>query len=213
MNRFSALAGCLYFLYFMRSWKSTSGIVFLILLFSLLADNFNYFFIRAIYPNSFIIGNSWYIVNYVITAFLFKEILKKHSRLIIGLLGLFILGTIVSFIFFYEFTESNVFIRLFSNASFIAFSLLVYFELLKSPSLQLTKLPLFWVVTSLFIYNSLLLLQGIFNNYLIFDLKISTFNLIPIIKLIGNIVKNFILFYALALIDKGYPDSLTTNKS
>ena len=199
----------------MRSWKSISGIVFYMMLVSLLADNFNYFFIRFIYPNSFIIGNSWYIINYIIVVILFTIVLNKKKKLFLSFLSFFVVGTIISFGFFFLFTESNVFIRLFSNVSFIFFSLMIYFELLKNPNQKISRLPLFWIATALFVQNSLLLLQSIFNNYLIFDQKITTeaMRVIHIINLVANISKNFILFYALVLIDKGYPDSLKPRTS
>ncbi|MEP2949561.1 MAG: hypothetical protein ABJO91_06080 [Ekhidna sp.] len=194
----------------MRSWKSISGIVFYMLLFSFLADTFNFFFIRFIYPNSFIIGNTWYILNYFITILLFLKILDQYKKAIFTLLAIFLFGCVLSFLFLFDFTESNVFVRLFSNVSFIFLSLLIYFNLLKKPNLQLRLNPVFWIATSLFIYNSLILLQGIFNNYLIFDLKISgeAYTWISIIKLFANSCKNFILFYVLILISKGYQDSL-----
>ncbi len=198
----------------MRSWKSISGIVFYMILFSFLADNFNYFFIRFVYPNSFIIGNSWYLLNYLLVALLFAQILDKKRKLFIGFLAVFIIGSIISFTFFFQFTESNVFVRLFSNVSFIFFALNIYLELLKSPNQKISRLPLFWIATALFVQNSLLLLQSIFNNYLIFDQKITTeaMRIIHIINLVANITKNFILFYAIVLIDKGYPDSLKPTK-
>jgi len=120
-----------------------------------------------------------------------------------------------SFGFIFDFSESNIFIRTFANASFIFLSLLVFLHLLKNPSGSLRKYPVFWIATAYFIYNSILMLHGLFNNYLIFDLKISSeaYRIVAIINLFANITKNFILFYALVLIDKGFPDTLKPAKA
>lgn len=214
-NSFSALAGMLYFIIFMRSRRDLAGIIFLVLTVSFIADNLNYFFVRFIYPNSFIIGNSWYIIDYLINAIIFSVILQKWRKVSFILLSAYLIGTVVSFSFFYSFTESNTFIRIFSNASWIALSLVLYVELLNRPSQKLGRLPLFWFATAYFVNSSLILLQSVFDNYLIFDLKISgeSYIWINIIKLIANIGKNFTLFYVLALIDKGFPSTLKLQSS
>lgn len=210
LNRFSALAGCLFFLYSRQSLKSVSGIVFCVLLISFAADNLNYFFIRLIYPNSFIIGNSWKIVNFFLMILLFIKMLSgRVKRIILALTIIFSITTIVSF-FFYPITEANTIINISSNVTFILLVLISYLQLLKQPSFKLTIQPIFWIGTSFFVHSSLVLLQSIFENYLIFDQKISQegYILIYVINFLANISKNFILFYALVLIGKGFPDSL-----
>ncbi|SNS45952.1 hypothetical protein SAMN05421640_0237 [Ekhidna lutea] len=208
-NRFSALAGSLYFIFFIRDKKHTTVLVFIILVCSLLADNLNYFFVR-IYSNSFIVSNSWYIANFIVSLILFQHLLKSRKFLISLLITVFFIGSILSFTYFFKLTESNTFIRLFSNSTFIFLSLAFYLELLKKPDGRLRKHPYFWIASSFFIYNSVLLLQSLFKNFLIFDLQISkaAYAWILFISLSANITKNFILFYALVLIDKGYPDTL-----
>ena len=215
LSRFSSLAGILYFLMAMKSWKRVSGIIFLILLSSFLADNFNYFFIRLIYPNSFIIGNLWYLLNFILSIFLFSKILDNRNFILGALTAVFSVGALISFLFFYKFTESNTFTTLASNICFVVIALITFFDLLKKPNLRLSKNPVFWIATSLFIYNSLILLQNVFNNYLLFDIKISGegYTWIHIIRIFANAIKHFMLFYALILIDKGFPDSLKTEKA
>ena len=212
-NRFSALAGSLYFIFFIKKWKGEASTIFWILLLSLLADNLNYFFTR-VYINSYIVSNGWYVANFVLTIVLFNMLLSKRKVLIIISI-IFLIGSVVSFGMFYTFTEPNTFIRIYSNVSFVLLALTYFLELLRNPSSILSKHPYFWISTALFIYNSIVLLQSLFKNYLIFDLQISKegYAWILFISLFANITKNFIFFYALVLIDKGYPDTLKTAKA
>ncbi|MEQ8907090.1 MAG: hypothetical protein RIC88_17390 [Ekhidna sp.] len=115
----------------------------------------------------------------------------------------------------FDYSESNTFVSTFSNVTLVYLSLIAYYELLKKPSVNLSKHPIFWIVTSLFIYNSVLLLISIFDNYLVFGLNIKaeSYAAVSIINLSANIAKNFILFYALVLIDKGYPNTLKPVKA
>lgn len=213
LNRFSAIAGSLYFLLFVKNWKTNAGILFLILLASFLADSFNYFFIRLIYPNSFIIGNIWNMVNFFLVIWLFSRMINSKRKFILAIGGIYLISATVSFIYFFDFTESNTFIRSFQNTAIILFSLITYFELLKSANLKLSKQPVFWISTGFFVFSSLVLLMGIFNNYLIFDLKISNegFAFIFFINLVANASKNYIFFYAIVLLDKGFPESISSN--
>lgn len=214
LNGFSALGGTLFFLFSRKKFTSVSGVIFLILLFSFLADNLNYFFIRLIYPNSFIIGNIWIIVNYLLMIWLFRKILVESSKTILRpLAAVFITGTSVSF-FFFKITEANTFISLYSDLSFIFLSLLTYLQLLRNPSHKLTIQPIFWIATSFFVHSSLILLQSVFDNYLIFDQNITPegYVIIHIINLVANTTKNFILFYALVLINRGFPDKIEAAK-
>ncbi len=210
LNGFSALAGCLFFLYTKQSLKSVSGIVFLILLLSFAADNINYFFMRFVNPNSFIIGNCWIIGNFFLMLWLFSQILSSSAKRIIQiLLTVFSVGTIIS-LFYFKINEANTFISLFCDLSYIFLALLTYLQLLKNPSQKLVTQPIFWIATSFFVHSSLILLQSVFDNYLIFDQNITQegYIIIYIINLSANITKNFILFYALVLISKGFPDKI-----
>ena len=215
LNGFSAIAGILFFIYVRKSLKSVSGIIFIILLVSFLADNINYFFIRFVYPNGFIVGNLWIITNYFLMMWLFKKILtSQSSKTVLVLTVLFTIGSLVS-LYFYTLTEANTFINVYSTSSFIIVSLIAYLELLKNPSSRLIKQPIFWIATAFFVHNSLILLQSIFENYLIFDQQITkeAYRVIQIINLIANTTKNYVLFYALVLIYKGFPDSIATTNS
>ncbi|WP_370088373.1 hypothetical protein [Ekhidna sp.] len=210
LSRISAIAGILYYLFTKLKVNQVASGLFLILFASFLADTLNYFFIRLVYPNSFIIGNCWLIINFFLVLWTFKKVINIPKTLLTGLVAGFVLGASISFIFFYSFTESNTFVFLWSNISFIILSLYLHFQLLKRPGEKLKYHPVFWIATSFFVYYSMLFLQNIFNNYLVFDLQISSeaYTIVWIINLIANVGKNFILFYALVLIDKGYPDTL-----
>ncbi|MEO9482891.1 MAG: hypothetical protein ABJG47_05570 [Ekhidna sp.] len=113
---------------------------------------------------------------------------------------------------FYSLYDSNTVIRLISNVAFIILSLLTFYELLRKPEIKLKKSPVFWIVTAIFIHSCLTLLRNVFLQYLVFDLEASKeiVSWIWLINLIANISKNFILFYAIVLIDKGYPDTTQT---
>lgn len=156
------------------------------------------------------IGNSWVILNYFLMVWVFYKILKNSYKFCLALAIVFTLGSMATFGFIYDYKEANFFTSVFSTISFIALSLVTYFQLLQKPSERLLLQPVFWIATSFFIYYSLLLLRNVFDSYLIFELNISSeaYTAINIINLFANISKNFILFYALVLIDKGYPDTL-----
>ncbi|MEP1034072.1 hypothetical protein [Ekhidna sp.] len=144
---------------------------------------------------------------------LFSQILDhRSSRIIQVLTSCFIVGTVISF-FYFQITEANTFLSLSSDLSYILLSLIVYLQLLKYPSQKLTTHPVFWIATSFFVHSSLILLQSVFDNYLIFDQKISSnaYQIIYGINLLANISKNFILFYSLMLISKGYPAKIPTS--
>lgn len=213
LSRLSALAGGLYYIFFKKA-NPIQRLVFLLLCISFLADNINYFFIRLIDQNSFYVGNIYVILDFFLVVALFQALLGRRKIFLFGTI-LFVIGAIGSFSLFYGFNESNTFTRVYSNLFITIGSLLVYLELLKNPSLQLKKLPSFWITTSLFVYSSVVLLIALFNNYLIFDLKISSegYAVIGIINLAANTGKNIIFFYALVLIDKGYPTVLNTTNS
>lgn len=212
LSSFSTIPGLLYYS-FSRNKDQVYVVIAFILGLSFLADNANYFFIRLIYPNSFIINNIWVILNYSLMVWLFGLFLDTSRKTTIYLLVTFFLGTILSF-FYYSFLEPNTAIYLLSNLCFIALSLFTYFKLLQNPEQQLVNHPIFWTVTAFFIYYSLWLLQVVFNNYLIFDQMISSqaYDVIHIINLFANICKNFILFYVMVLIGKGYPATLKSAK-
>lgn len=214
-NQYSGVAGILYFIFFFKSQKSLSRIVFLILALSFLADVFTIFFIKYIYPNSFIITNSWYILNFCVVCSLFYSVLPVRRKLIISILAFFLVGSLITFLSTYSYLESNTFVRVSSNVFIIFLSLLSYFELINHPTGRLKNNPLFWLTTALFAHSCLVLLRNLFLQYLVFDLSISKelFDSISIINLLANITKNFILFYALVLLDKGYPNTLKPAKT
>lgn len=213
-NRYSALPGIIFSLFFLKNWKDSAGIIFYILLASFSADFVSYLYAKHVTPNSYIIANAWYCVNYLLVVWLYYKILpSKDKRWIYILVVLFLIATPISF-FFYSFFDSNTVIRLMSNVSFIIISLLAFFELLKKPETGLKKSPVFWIVSAIFIHSCLTLLRNIFLQYLVFDLNASKeiVSWIWLINLVANISKNFILFYALVLIDKGFSDKIETTK-
>lgn len=208
-NRYSALPGIVFSVFFLKDWKNSAGIVFYILLASFAADLISFLYAKYVFANSYPIANLWYILNYFLVIWLFYKLLpSKKGKLIYILGGLFVVLGFISFSF-YSLFDSNTIIRLASNVAFVILSLLTFYELLKKPAVKLKKAPVFWIVTAIFIHSCLTLLRNIFLQYLVFDMEASKeiVTWIWLINLIANISKNFILFYALVLIDKGYPDS------
>ena len=214
-SRFSGICGIVYFTFFSKPVRSISGIVFLIILLSFIADCSNFFFIRLTGYNGYAIGNIWYIVNFILSVYLFALLIPNNRKLLFGLLSFFSLGTIISYATIYSLLDSNSFVKVATSITFTFLSLKVYFDLLKSPSGLLSKNPVFWIATAYLLFSSVTLLRNLFLQFLVFELEISkeTSATIFIIYLLANISKNFILFYALVLIDKGYPDTLKRAKA
>lgn len=215
LNRFSGFAGIAYFIFSRKQIHTVYGVIFLVIAASTIADCSNYFFIRLIYPNSYIIGNIWFLLNFGISIWLFWKILMDRKVLLISLASIFYLGSLISFITTYSFTDSNSFIKVFTSISFTVLSLSLYFDLLKNPTGPLRRNPIFWVGTAFFLFSSVSLLRNLFLHYLVFDLNINTdsFYYVSVIYLLVNIAKNYILFYALILIDKGHPATLKPAKA
>ncbi|WP_425389658.1 hypothetical protein [Ekhidna sp.] len=210
LSMFSGISGILFFIYGRKHRTNVSTVLVIILVLSFLADTSNYFFVRLILQNSYIIGNIWLIANYFAMLWLFSEVLDIRKSLYLILGSVFATGGIISFGLWYTFLEFNTFTLVWSNITFIFLSLIAYFQLLRKPNIVLAKQPVFWISTSFFVYYCLIFLQSIFNNYLIFDLVISDsgYTAINMINHIANISKNFVLFYALILLHKGFPGSL-----
>ncbi|MEQ9466865.1 MAG: hypothetical protein RLN88_05600 [Ekhidna sp.] len=214
LNSFSGIAGITYFMLYRKKINTIYGVVFLLIAASTLADCSNYFFMRLVYQNSYIIGNLWFLLNFGISIWLFSKILPNHKILLIVLSCIFYVGAVLSFITTYSFTDSNSFIKVSSSIVFTFLALRLYFELLKKPTGSLKFNPIFWIATALFLFSSLSLLRNLFLQYLVFDLEIgvSSYIYISTIYLLANISKNLILFYALTLIDKGHLLTLTLDK-
>ncbi len=217
VSRYSGVPGILYFLLFSKKKDKCIKIVFYILLASFLADFFNYFFIRLVYKNGFIISNSWVIINFILVTWYFYELIPKRRTLILLFLGVFIVALFVSFGFFYSFLQPNTVIRVLGSITFSTLSLLCLWEILKeSPTDQLFKYPVFWIVTAIFLYSSITIFRNLFQNYFLHGLG----GVGPIgrwvwfFNLVFNPVKNFIFLYAFYLVNKGYPNYIyRTNHS
>lgn len=209
INRYSGIPGIVFFLAFLTKKGYNIRIVFFVLLASFLADFANYFFIRYIYQNSFIISNSWWLINYFLLTWLFLTLLKNQKNFVLLFFSIFLAGSLISFSFFYSFLESNTFIRTFSSISFTFLCILSFFEILRvGPTDQLSTYPIFWVTTAIFLYSSITLLRHLFSNYLIFQMDLSTevYSYVHFFNLLMNIIKNLMFFYAFTLVRKGYPD-------
>ncbi len=212
INRFSGVPGIIFFILFLWNARGNTRIVFYILLASFIADLSNFFFIRFVYPNSYIISNVWFLTNYFLVSWIFYKMLSYHEarkRAIYILGGIFLVGSILSFLFFYSFLESNTFIRTFSSLAFTLFSISVFFEILKeSPTNKLSNYPVFWVVVAIFLFSSTTLLKNLFQNYLVFELKTSKelFVYLSAFTRVFNITKNLMFFYSFILVKKGFQD-------
>ena len=211
---FSGVPGVVYFLLVRQKLNSIAGTLFFILLISFLADFGSEIYVKYVFPNSYPIGNTWHLINYIFVSILFHQIIPNRKLINGVLLIVFYTAAVVSF-FYYSFMEANPVIRVLSNVSFIVLSLLAYFEMLKTPGRALNKNPIFWTLTAIFVFCSVTLLKNLFTQYLVFDLAVSKdlFATITLIYLLANIGKNFALFYSLILIDKGYGDSKIASKA
>lgn len=205
---YTGVPGIVYFLFSRKGSTSISGTIFFILLASFSADFAAFMYSKYIYPNSYGIGNVWHLINYGLVSWLFYQIIPSKKKFILTLFGVFFLSSVISF-FYYSFWDANPLIRVLSNIFFIILSILAYLEMLKAPGQGLKNNPVFWAITAIFIYSSVTLLRNLFTQYLVFDLEVTkdVFSTITLIYLIANSSKNFILFYSLILIDKGFQET------
>lgn len=210
VNRFSGLPAVLYFLFFIREWKTAKAIIFYIVFISFGFDFGIYIFIKYFYPNSYIGSNWWVITNYFLMSWCFMKILPEKIKLIKLLIALFVALTVPSFIFLYSFYEHNVITTTFSGVVFITFSVLGYLKLLNKSNVQLSKAPSFYLITAFFGYYSFTFLKNLFVKYLVFDLGITAEQYTPIsvINLLANTSKNYLLFYVLVLLHMDRYDPL-----
>lgn len=211
-NRYTSLPALLYFLFFSREWKKPAGIVFYIALFSFLSDFFSFIYAKYVFPNTYGIINTWHFVNLWAVGIYFLGFLPKKRTLILVFLSSLSVCFFVTHVFFYDFLEPNSVFWLLASSTIILFVLLGFFELLKTPTQSLSANPSFWVLTGLFVFTTSTLFMFLFQNYLVFELEVSRSLFAPLLMIvsIANIAKNFLLFYALVLMDKA---SYVTNKS
>ncbi len=209
ISKYSGVPGILFFMLFMKEKSTITRIVFFILLASFIADFSNYFFMKYVYKNGFVITNSWHIINFLFVSWYFYQLMPKWRSLVLIMLGIFILTAIGSFSFFYSFLQPNTFIRALSSISFSIVSILCLFEILRqSPTDDLSRYPVFWIVSAIFLYSSTTLFRNLFQNYFLQSLGgvgpvgrwVSLFNMT------FNIAKNLMFLYAFSLVHKGYPD-------
>lgn len=209
VNTYSGLPGIIFFIVFRKQMGNISRFAFYTLLASFLADFSVQLFIRYVYPNSFIISNLWYLVNYSLLSWLYFLIIPNRKKLI-GLLALiFFIGSIISFLFFFSFLESNTFIRVYTSVAFTLLAILAFLEILKhEPTKSLISYPLFWINTAIFLFSSITLFKGLFLNYIVFITKTEweAYASVAFIGVIFNIIKNLLFFYSFILVHKGQPD-------
>jgi len=204
----SGLPGIIFFCLYMRTMKNISGIIFFIILVSFLGDSLGYFYAKYIYPNNYPVINIWHITDLILVSLYFLFLKHIRRNLILSLSILFMTTATISFNFF-SILESNTFVWVFSNIIIIVYCILSYLGLLQNSHYDIYKLPVFWVITGLLIFNSVTLLSFLFLQYLVFELQIALndHGVIYLIIQLSNILKNILLFYALLLIYKGHPES------
>ena len=208
VNKYSGLPGIIFYLLFLVK-RSNIGTVFFVLLASFAADVLTVYYVKNIYPNSFVIISPWYILNYILVSWLFIRLLPRKSKVIICLLAIFVIGTIISYLFFYSPLESNTFIMSYSSAVFTYLSILAFIEILReNPAKKLIQYPVFWIVTGLFLFSSISLIKHLFQHYLVFDLQVSMdiYIYVWMFGVIFNIIKNLMFFYSFVLVKKGFPN-------
>lgn len=215
LNRYSGIPGILFFLFFIRKWKSNEAILFYILFASFFFDFSIYIYIKHFYPNSYIGSNWWIIINYGLMSWFFVRVLPKLKKVIISLAVVFGIAATISFSFFYSFTESNTVTRLFSSVIFLGLSVMGFREVLNKPSGALLKMPVFYALIAFLGYYSLTFLKGLFTQYLVFELEITSKQFFPIsmVNLFANTSKNYILFFTMVLLEKGAYDPILNPQS
>lgn len=216
INKYTGLPGILFFLGFLRTKKSNTRIVFYVLLASFLGDVAADLYIKYIFQNSHLVGQIWVITNYLLLSWLFLNLLPDRRKTIIVLLLFFTIGTVVTSIFFYSFFESNTFLVTYPSVAFTYLSIVTFIEILKEePTKKLVEYPLFWIVTAIFLFNSVTLLKNLFMNYLIFDLQVSQdqYLYVWLFGVSFNMLKNLMFFYAFILVKKGNPDYIYEPKN
>lgn len=216
INRYSGLPGIVFFMFFMKSTSANTRIVFYILLASFLADFVNFFVIKFIFRNGFIITNSWYIINYFLVSWLFLKLIPKRRMFVLLLSAVFIAGSVFSSIFYFSFLESNTFIKTFSSISFTLLTILAFLEVLnEGPTDSLSRYPVFWIITGIFLFSSITLLKNLFQNYLqsILEISKSSYAYVHMFNNVFNIIKNLMFFFAFVLVKKGFPDYIQDQKS
>lgn len=209
INRYSGVPGILFFLLFVRGDHKYSKIVFFILLASFLADFSNFFFIRYVYQNSYIISNSWYLLNFVLVCWYFYELIPKKRNFTLFVLILFAAVSFLSFLFVYSYMEPNTIVKSLTSVSFSILSLVCLFEILReSPTDQLRNYPVFWVVSAIFLYSTITLFRNLFQNYLVIEIggHAVVWRYVAFFNLLFNIIKNILFFYSFVLVKRGFPD-------
>lgn len=216
ISKYSGLPGIVFFSIFLRSKKGNARIVFLVLLASLIADIAISYYVENIRPNSYGIGTTWVIVDYFLLTWLFLRLIPHRKKIIYLFLVVFTVGALISAGFFYSFTESNTFIRSYPSAVFTFLSIITFIEVLKeSPTTKLLTYPIFWIITAIFLFNSVTLLKNLFQQYLVFDLQITMdlYIYVYVFSISFNIIKNLFFFYAFILVKKGNPDYIFPPKT
>ncbi len=215
INQYSGIPGIVFFALFVSFRNSNAKIVFFVLLASFLADLAITFYVEYVYPNSYGIATIWFVVDYFLLSWLFLKLTPSKKKIILSLMTIFIVGGIVSAGFFYSFSESNTFISSYPSAVFSFLSILAFLEILKEePANRLIRYPVFWIVTGIFLFNSVTLIKNLFQQYLVFDLNVTLdqFIIIYLFSLTFNIIKNLFFLYAFVLVRKGQPDYIISPK-
>ena len=202
ISRYSACLGVFYYLFFLKKRERAPCVIFSVLVISFLFDFANYFFIRHVYPNSFLLGNTWRMLNHGLMSWFYLLILPGHKNLIKISAALYYVLSAILFLTYYSIWESNSISDTYSHVFLLMFNILAYLELLKETMGKLSKKPSFHFLTAFFIYYSSVLIKNVFDNYLIFDLNITWEEYWPIgyLNVAANSVKNFLLFYGLLLV-------------
>jgi len=216
VNKYTGLPGILFYIGFLSSRKGNIRIAFFILLASFLGDLASDLYVKYVYENSNLVGQIWVITDYFLVSWLFIKLIPHRKKTILGLMGLFVIGTSVTSLLFYSFFEPNTFLATYPSVAFTYLSILTFLEILKEePTNKLINFPLFWIITAIFLFNSVTLLKNLFMNYLIFDLQVSQ-DLYLYVWLFGvgfNMIKNLMFFYAFILVKAGNPDYIFEPKN
>ena len=217
-NQHSALPAIIFFLCFRKHFSKVSQIAFLIVVVSFVADLVNHYLIWMVMLHkfspgftSYLISNIWRITDYFLVSWLFLTLLPEKRKLILGLAIAFILGGIISFSTFYSFFRPNSFIGLFWSAAVSILSIVTFAEIIAKASVRtVLRYPVFWFVAALFLFSTSMLLINVFQDYLVFELSISSLqhSYAHFFTIFFNLVKNLLFFLAFVLAARGNPEMI-----
>lgn len=205
---FSGLPVSILYIVLVKNKTIISNVLFFIILLSFICEVANLFFVRHLIANSFYISNVWTVVNFILMVYFFYLLLPNFKKLTLSILIFFIVLTLIS-LFFYDLSHPNPIINTSSSVAIIFLVIFSFYNLIKAEiTIPMLENPIFWILSGFFLFETSILLQGLFLDYLIYTLKVDVTSLmyLHLFNLLANIIKNLIFLpYTFLLVNKGRP--------